>query len=85
MVMPAIGGPLGMHMPTSRGAKRYIDVLLDESGKFENGATYTSAPKKMVGPLHEASYAHLLDEERQDAAWRVLGELTGTAAPSGAG
>ena len=83
-VMPAIGGPLGMHMPTSRGAKRYIDVLLDESGKFENGATYTSAPKKMVGPLHKASYAHLLDEERQDAAWQVLSELTGTAEPSGA-
>jgi len=83
-VMPKIGGPLGMNMPTALGAKRYVDVLLDDANQFKNGRTYTSAPKKLVGPLHEVTYPHLLDVVRQEAAWEVLGNLTGTAEPSAA-
>jgi NAD(P)-dependent dehydrogenase (short-subunit alcohol dehydrogenase family) len=74
--MPTVGGFLGMNMPTSEGAKRYVDVLLDEAGVFENGRTYTSRPKRMVGPLHAVDYEHLLDEERQELALDVLGHLT---------
>ncbi|MCP4500519.1 MAG: SDR family NAD(P)-dependent oxidoreductase [Deltaproteobacteria bacterium] len=78
VVMPAIGGAMGMNMPTAKGAKRYVDVLLDEKHEFKSGKTYTSAPKKLVGPLHEVTYAHLLDEVRQEAAWNVLTKLTGS-------
>ncbi len=76
-VMPAIGPLIGWDQPVSQGAKRYIDVVTGD-GEFVNGRTYTSAPKKMIGPLHEVDHAHLLDVERQDAAWAVLGELSGT-------
>ncbi|NCF69213.1 MAG: hypothetical protein GWP61_24925 [Chloroflexi bacterium] len=38
-----------------------------------------SEPKKIVGPMEETKYAHLYDVERQEVAWNVLGELTGTA------
>jgi NAD(P)-dependent dehydrogenase (short-subunit alcohol dehydrogenase family) len=78
-VMPKIGGRLGMHMPTEQGAKRYVDVLLGRGGTFESGKSYMSPPKKIVGPLQEVIAPHLIDVERQDAAWKVLGELTGTA------
>lgn len=79
-VMPALGPVLGMSMPTELGAKRYVDVLLDDEGKFESGRTYTSAPKKMVGPLFARSEAHLVDEERQETALSVLNELAGLSA-----
>ncbi len=78
VVMPAIGGVMGMNMPTKEGARRYLDVLLDEESEFKSGKTYTSAPRKLVGPLHEVTYAQMLDEVRQEAAWNVLNELTGS-------
>ena len=59
-------------------AKRYVDVLLDDRGRFTPGKTYTSRPKKMVGPLVEVEYPHVNDEARQEVAWGVLGQLTGT-------
>ena len=34
----------------------------------------------MVGPIERATYAHLLDEARQEAAYAVLGDLTGVVA-----
>ncbi len=77
-VMPAIGPLIGWDQPVSQGAKRYIDVVTGEGGDWINGRTYTSAPKKMIGPLHAVEYPHLLDVDRQDAAWAVLGELSGT-------
>jgi hypothetical protein len=39
-----------------------------------------SKPKKLVGPMQEMKHAHLLNVERQEAAWDVLGELTGITA-----
>ena len=78
-VMPAIGPLIGWDQPVHLGAKRYVDVLNDHSGEFKSGKTYTSAPKKMVGPLHEVTVPHLLDTRRQDVAFAVLSELTGTA------
>lgn len=79
-IMPLIGPILGMDMPVSQGAKRYIDVLHGTGGDYVNGQTYTSKPKKLVGPLQEmTTYPHLLDVERQEAAWKVLGELTGVS------
>lgn len=81
-VMPVIGPGLGMDQPISLGAKRYLDVL-EGNGAYVNGRTYTSKEKKLVGPMQEQTYAHLLDVERQQTAWNVVGELTGTAgAPS---
>ena len=77
-VMPAIGGLVGMDQPVPVAAKRYVDVLLDREGKFTPGRTYTSRPRKLVGPLAAVEYPHILDEERQEVAWQVLGELTGT-------
>lgn len=76
-VMPAIGPLIGWDQPVSAGAKRHVDVLTGTGGDFVSGRTYTSAPKKMIGPLHEVAVPHLLDVERQDVAWGVLGELSG--------
>ena len=76
-IMPVIGSLVGMNQDISKGAKRYIDVLNGASGEYHNGGTYTSKPKKLVGPLQKITYPHLLDEQRQEAAWKVLGELTG--------
>ena len=60
-----------------------MDVLNGVGGPYTSGRTYTSTPRKLVGPLAEVSYPHLLDVERQNTAWTVLGELTGTVeAPS---
>jgi len=75
-VMPALGPSMGMSQPVPLGAKRYVDVL-DGNGEFVNGASYMSKPKKLVGPMVETKNAHFLDTARQDAAWDVLGELTG--------
>lgn len=74
-LMPLMGPVMGMDQPVSKGAGRYIQVLHDRSGHFKSGRTYTSAPKKMVGPLHEVTYPHLSDQVHQDAAWGVLAEL----------
>ena len=83
-IMPAVGGVLGMNQHVSMGAKRYVDVLSGAKGEYVNGKTYTSKEKKLVGPLYEMKYDHLLDVERQDAAWTVLGELTGATGAPGA-
>lgn len=76
--MPAIGPAIGMSQHVSLGAKRYLDVLHGIGGDYVNGKTYASKPKKLTGPLHEMTHDHLLDAERQEAAWSVLNELTGT-------
>ena len=77
-IMPALGPALGMDQPVPVGAKRYVDVLNGNGSDYANGKCYMSAPKKLVGPMEEMTNAHLLDVERQEAAWNVLGELTGT-------
>jgi len=76
-IMPALGSAFGMSQPVPLGAKRYVDVLNGVGGDYANGKSYMSKPKKLVGPLHEMRQTHLLDVERQEAAWKVLGELTG--------
>ena len=76
-IMPALGPALGMDQPISLGAKRYVDVLNGNGRDYANGKSYMSAPKKLIGPMQEMTNAHLLDVERQEAAWNVLGELTG--------
>lgn len=76
-IMPALGSSMGMSQPIPVGAKRYVDVLNGVGGPYVNGKSYMSKPKKMVGPIQEMDQPHLLDEERQEAAWVVLGELTG--------
>jgi NAD(P)-dependent dehydrogenase (short-subunit alcohol dehydrogenase family) len=77
-LMPTIGPAIGMSQHVSVGAKRYIDVLHGVGEDYVNGKTYTSKPKKLTGPLYEMTHDHLLDVERQEIAWNVLGELTGT-------
>jgi len=57
----------------SRGQS--VDVLLAR-GEWQSGRTYTSAPKKMVGPLRAVDEAHIVDEGRQELAWGILEELT---------
>lgn len=77
--MPLFGNALGVDQPAPVAAKRYLDVLLGGE-RFVNGATYTSAPKKMVGPIERATHAHLVDEQRQELAYSVLSELSGVGA-----
>jgi NAD(P)-dependent dehydrogenase (short-subunit alcohol dehydrogenase family) len=77
-VMPTLGPAFGLDQPVPVGAKRYIDVLNSPNGEYINGKSYMSKPKKMVGPIQEMDNAHFLDVERQQAAWIVLSELTGT-------
>ena len=67
-----------MDQPVSVAAKRYLDALHGVGRNFVNGKTYTSKPKKLIGPLYEMTHDHLLNVERQEVAWTVLGELTGT-------
>jgi NAD(P)-dependent dehydrogenase (short-subunit alcohol dehydrogenase family) len=74
-VMSRIGRFVGMDQPVAKGAKRYIDVLNGIGEPYESGRTYTSAPKKMTGPLVLRTEAHLLDEARQDTALAVLDSL----------
>ena len=74
-VMSKVGRYIGMDQPVPIGAKRYLDVALGEGGPYESGSTYTSKPKKMVGPLVERTPAHLTDEDRQETALDVLDSL----------
>ncbi|MEM6926714.1 MAG: SDR family NAD(P)-dependent oxidoreductase [Myxococcota bacterium] len=80
-VMPAIGSLIGWDQPVSAGARRYLDVL-DGGKAFVSGRTYTSAPGKMVGALHEVTMLHITDVERQETAWDVLTTLTGVGFPA---
>ena len=77
-LMPAIGPAFGMSQHVSLGAKRYLDALHGVGRDYVNGKTYASKPKKLTGPLHEMTYPHFLDVDRQEVAWNVLSELTGT-------
>ncbi len=83
VVMPAIGPLIGWDQPVHKGARRYVDVLNDAGADFRSGKTYTSAPKKMVGPLHEVTVPHLLDTTRQDTALAVLNGLAGVEIEAG--
>jgi NAD(P)-dependent dehydrogenase (short-subunit alcohol dehydrogenase family) len=83
-IMPLLGPLMGMDQPVSKGAKRYVDVLQSEGGPYVSGRMYASAPKKLIGPLHEVSMAHLLDHTRADAAWGVINQLAGTTPPPSA-
>jgi len=76
--MPTIGRAIGMDQPVPVAAKRYLDALHGVGRDFVNGKTYTSKPKKLIGPLYEMTHDHLLDIERQEAAWNVLTQLSGT-------
>ncbi len=74
-VMGKVGKYVGMDQPVPVGAKRYVDVAHGVGGPYESGATYTSRPKKMVGPIVRRDPAHLMDTDLQDTALRVLDEL----------
>ena len=79
-VMRRIGRFVGMDQPIEKGAGRYVDVLTGNGGPFENGATYTSKPKKMTGPLVRSTPDHLIDLTRQDIALDVIDDLAGVRA-----
>ncbi|MEM9465165.1 MAG: SDR family NAD(P)-dependent oxidoreductase [Actinomycetota bacterium] len=76
-VMRRVGRFIGMDQPVEQGAARYIDVLTGNGGPYENGATYTSRPKKMTGPLVRSTPAHLIDVTRQDTALGVIDDVAG--------
>ena len=78
-VMRKVGRFVGMDQPIEKGAGRYIDVLENNGGPYDNGATYTSRPKKMTGPLAKSTPDHLTDRERQDTALDVIDRLSGVA------
>lgn len=82
-VMKRVGRFIGMNQPVEKGAGRYIDVLTGNGGPYDNGATYTSRPKKMVGPLAKSVPAHLTDQARQDTALDVIDQLTGVRTTAG--
>ncbi len=75
-VMRRFGKVLGMDQPIDKGAGRYIDVLHGNNGPYQNGGTYTSRPKKQIGPLVLSAPPHLTDTDRQDTALAVLDKLT---------
>ena len=79
-VMRKVGRFVGMDQPIEKGAGRYIDVFENNGGPYDNGATYTSRPKKMTGPLAKSTPDHLTDRERQDTALAVIDRLSGVAA-----
>ena len=83
-IMPFIGSFIGMNMPTPVGARRYVDVLT-ANGLYASGRSYMSKPKKITGPMAEQTAGHLLDMTRQDTAFDVICELTGTAVGGGSG
>ncbi len=66
--MRRVGKYIGADQPVPVGARRYLDVALDDDGTFQNGLTYGSKENKMVGPLVERTPAHLTDEARQNAS-----------------
>jgi len=66
-------------MPTPVRSKRYVAALTGP-GLYANGRSYMSKPTKVAGPMEEQRTAHLLDASRQDTAFDVICELTGTAA-----
>jgi hypothetical protein len=74
--MRRFGTVFGMNQPTEKGARRYIDVLHGNNGPYRIGGTYTSPPKKQVGPLVLSAPPHLTDTDRQDTALAVLDKLT---------
>lgn len=74
--MRRFGKLLGMDQPIDKGAGRYIDVLHDNDGLYQNGGTYTSRPKKVTGPLTLSAPPHLTAIDRQDTAMVVLDKLT---------
>jgi len=74
--MGRFGRFLGMDQPVSDGAKRYLDVAHGVGGTYESGRTYTSKPKKMIGPLVVCDQPHLNDNDRQETAFGVLEGLT---------
>ena len=73
-LMGRFGHLVGMNQPVPEGARRYVDVLT-ATGSFTPGATYTSRPKKMTGPLTQRNEPHLVDERRQRLAVTALDEL----------
>jgi NAD(P)-dependent dehydrogenase (short-subunit alcohol dehydrogenase family) len=75
-VMPIIGPYLGVDQSIPVAAKRYVDVLVAQDGKYKSGLAYMSAPKKVVGKLIEQSFDHLYDPERRKTAFRVIEELS---------
>ena len=82
-VMPLLGPYLGLDQPVDVAAKRYVDVLVAPNGQYKSGYSYMSKPKKMVGPMVEQSYPHMMDLARRKTAWQVLEELTRRAESSG--
>ena len=74
-IMRRVGKYIGADQPVPVGARRYLDVALDDDGTFENGLTYGSKENKVIGPLVERTPAHLTDEARQNASLALLGEL----------
>jgi NAD(P)-dependent dehydrogenase (short-subunit alcohol dehydrogenase family) len=72
--MARIGHLIGMNMPVSVGARRYVDVVTG-ADQFEPGGTYTSKAKKMVGDLTRRTDAHLTDRRRQDLTLEALDGL----------
>ena len=62
--------------------KLTANVIAANGVSFVNGATYTSAPKKMIGPLHRVTYPHILDPQSLETVGRDT--LKGEFKPTGA-
>ncbi len=78
VLMRPLAPLMGLHQPVAAGARRSVDVL-QADGQFTNGRSYMSKPKKMIGPMVEQTYPHMLDADRQKAAWAVIQELAGSS------
>jgi NAD(P)-dependent dehydrogenase (short-subunit alcohol dehydrogenase family) len=78
-IMATVGRLFGMAAPVSTAAKRYIDAF--QFGADDSGSFFASAPGKMIGDAVKQQQPHFHDELSQEAAWRVVVELSGTALP----
>lgn len=79
-VMKAAPKRLGMAASVPVAARRYVDA--SQYGPDVTGQFFASAPKKMTGPLHRVSLAHVLDIADQQAVWNAVIEVTGVGLPA---
>ena len=74
-LMTRFGGRVGIAHDLSTGAGRYVEAI--DFGDEVNGRFFASAPKKMVGTLHDLTEPRISDEASQEAVWNVIVGLAG--------
>lgn len=79
-VMKAAPSWMGLAASVDVAAARYVEAA--DFGPEVNGKFFASAPKKMVGPLHEMTFDHVHDRIGQDAAWQAIVKVARVELPA---